>query len=402
MAVSGDAQLERDAPAGLVTLAQHQARNGQIPKFVDVHRDEADFWYLGCIDATLWWLIAIAWLDRLRSALRPAPDARDAISTPRSPGSTARSTSGSSCCSRTRRATGPTSCRAPASCCTRTRCGTWSSGCTTCRSARRRASTSTTCSTRSRRTSPSIAARACSPTTRASARATASCISASSTSRSSATRATRSATCSPCCAALADDARLASHAACAACSAHVDDPYPVRAVCDPIVEADALWRPYMSRHRQNYAWQYHNGGIWPFVGGFYIAALAQAGLVARGGRPARKACPRERARRLGVRRVAARPDPRAVRNARAVLERGGVPARAERARAARRPVRGARRSAGPASREGGTLVNERAIERDVLRGAIGPAEAARHACTLDRKPDGVVAVGPHGTRDRSP
>jgi glycogen debranching enzyme len=33
----------------------------------------------------------------------------------------------------------------------------------------------------------------------------------------------------------------------------------------------------MSRHRQNYAWQYHNGGIWPFVGGFWVAALAESG-----------------------------------------------------------------------------------------------------------------------------
>ena len=60
--------------------------------------------------------------------------------------------------------------------------------------------------------------------------------------------------------------------------AEVDAPYPVRVVCDPILEEDTLWRPYMSRYRQNYAWQYHNGGIWPFVGGFYVAALAQTGL----------------------------------------------------------------------------------------------------------------------------
>ena len=48
--------------------------------------------------------------------------------------------------------------------------------------------------------------------------------------------------------------------------AGVHDPYPVRVVCDPILESDRLWRPYMGRHRQNLAWQYHNGGIWPFVG----------------------------------------------------------------------------------------------------------------------------------------
>src|SRR3984893_13473553 len=64
MAVSGDKQLEREAVTGLHTLAGHQASNGQIAKFVDLHRQEADFWYLGCIDSTLWWLIALAILDR--------------------------------------------------------------------------------------------------------------------------------------------------------------------------------------------------------------------------------------------------------------------------------------------------------------------------------------------------
>ena len=58
--------------------------------------------------------------------------------------------------------------------------------------------------------------------------------------------------------------------------ARVNDPYPVRAVCDPITPESPLWRPYMSRHRQNLTWQYHNGGVWPFVGGFWVAALARA------------------------------------------------------------------------------------------------------------------------------
>ena len=66
--------------------------------------------------------------------------------------------------------------------------------------------------------------------------------------------------------------------------AGVDDVHPVRSVCTPILEEDALWRPYMSRHRQNYAWQYHNGGIWPFVGGFYAVALAQSGMRERAAR----------------------------------------------------------------------------------------------------------------------
>ena len=63
MALSGDPVLERAAITSLDTLAVHQASNGQIPKFVAPQRREADFWYLGCIDATLWWLIALALLD---------------------------------------------------------------------------------------------------------------------------------------------------------------------------------------------------------------------------------------------------------------------------------------------------------------------------------------------------
>jgi glycogen debranching enzyme len=33
----------------------------------------------------------------------------------------------------------------------------------------------------------------------------------------------------------------------------------------------------MSRHRQNHPHQYHNGGIWPVIGGFWVAALARLG-----------------------------------------------------------------------------------------------------------------------------
>lgn len=60
----GDRELLRGAELSLRTLAAHQAPNGQIPKYVDPSADHADFWYLGCIDATLWWLIALAHLVR--------------------------------------------------------------------------------------------------------------------------------------------------------------------------------------------------------------------------------------------------------------------------------------------------------------------------------------------------
>jgi glycogen debranching enzyme len=74
MAGSGLPALEAGAIASLDALAQGQARNGQIPKYVDPDNGEADFWYLGCIDATLWWLIAVEHV--LRYSTTPVPRAR--------------------------------------------------------------------------------------------------------------------------------------------------------------------------------------------------------------------------------------------------------------------------------------------------------------------------------------
>lgn len=62
-------------------------------------------------------------------------------------------------------------------------------------------------------------------------------------------------------------------------------PYPVKVLYPPIYPGEPDWKPYMAKGRQNYPWQYHNGGIWPFVGGFWVwwlskydKALAQAQL----------------------------------------------------------------------------------------------------------------------------
>lgn len=59
MTASSDPALLRSAKKSLLTLAEYQAPNGQIPKFVKPEAGEVDFWYAGCIDATLWWLIAV-------------------------------------------------------------------------------------------------------------------------------------------------------------------------------------------------------------------------------------------------------------------------------------------------------------------------------------------------------
>jgi glycogen debranching enzyme len=65
MVASGEADLIQAAREGLSTLAKYQAKNGQIPKYVKPELGEVDFWYAGCIDATLWWLIAIRFMDRV-------------------------------------------------------------------------------------------------------------------------------------------------------------------------------------------------------------------------------------------------------------------------------------------------------------------------------------------------
>jgi len=65
MARAGDPALVAGARTSLLTLAEHQADNGQIPKFVQPGGRGADFWYVGCIDATMWWLIALKHLARL-------------------------------------------------------------------------------------------------------------------------------------------------------------------------------------------------------------------------------------------------------------------------------------------------------------------------------------------------
>lgn len=57
-------------------------------------------------------------------------------------------------------------------------------------------------------------------------------------------------------------------------------PYPVRVTLTPITMDHPLWRTYMARHRQNLEWRYHNAGIWPFVGGFWVTALAARGELA--------------------------------------------------------------------------------------------------------------------------
>jgi hypothetical protein len=61
--------------------------------------------------------------------------------------------------------------------------------------------------------------------------------------------------------------------------AGLNDPYPCKAM-DPVIQPGSRdWRDYYRNRNLNLPHQYHNGGIWPMVGGFYVAALVKAGRL---------------------------------------------------------------------------------------------------------------------------
>jgi glycogen debranching enzyme len=55
------------------------------------------------------------------------------------------------------------------------------------------------------------------------------------------------------------------------------DPWPIRVLYPAIQPGDRDWRDYFRVRNLNLPHHYHNGGIWPMVGGFYVAALVRAG-----------------------------------------------------------------------------------------------------------------------------
>src|SRR6202166_2773227 len=279
MALSGDESLERAAATGLHTLAEHQAPNGQIAKFVDLQKQEADFWYLGCIDSTLWWLIALAFLDRRRPAhglrRRYAKHIKLAIQ--------------------------------------------WLLAQEHQRFFLLQQNEASDWADIMPRSGLVFYTNALWYYVKRLYRL----------ARAEETRENFNGLFHPFSAGLAvyrrarllndyvlrggrdrdlylsfvnfsffgeegdvfgnvlaillglADGRASKRTLDALTKARVNQPYPVRAVTRPIKKSSALWRPYMARHRQNYAWQYHNGGIWPMVGGFWVTALVAAGRAAQ-------------------------------------------------------------------------------------------------------------------------
>lgn len=300
MAVSGDKLLEREAATGLHTLAEHQAPNGQIAKFVDLQNKvmshatsgrsrmgrpgpttsvrrhaEADFWYLGCIDSTLWWLIALAVLDRqgkprgllrrhgrnIRLALQwlsaqehqrffllqqnEASDWADIM--PRS-GFVLYT---NALWYLVKRLFGVPHIEATYE----NFNGLFHPFSAKLAEYRRARLLNEYVLKKGRDRDLYL-----------------SFVNFSFWGDEGDVFGNVLAVLMG----LADD-RATRRTLDALARARVGDPYPVRAVTHPIRHKSSLWRPYMARHRQNQVWQYHNGGIWPMVGGFWVAALAGAG-----------------------------------------------------------------------------------------------------------------------------
>lgn len=57
----------------------------------------------------------------------------------------------------------------------------------------------------------------------------------------------------------------------------LNEPYPVQALYPVVQPGERDWRDYYRVRNLNQPHHYHNGGAWPFIGGFYVAALVQAG-----------------------------------------------------------------------------------------------------------------------------
>lgn len=59
----------------------------------------------------------------------------------------------------------------------------------------------------------------------------------------------------------------------------INQPYPVRAIYPPIEEGDENWQPYFLDCEAGNPNSYLNGGIWGYIGAFYILALIKTGRL---------------------------------------------------------------------------------------------------------------------------
>ena len=275
MVGSGVDALERGARAGLDALAAQQAANGQIPKYVDPEGRDADFWYLGCIDATLWWLLAVDDLRR-RSPLRGVARrwqtaARRAIAwlqaqehphfgllQQNEASDWADIMPRSGYVLYTNALWHAVKCRfeLPGSDLTRHHANHLFHPFRRDLPTYHRARLLQHYARRGRR-DPGLYL---------------SFVNFATVGDEGDVFGNLLAIVHG----LAGES-MGQRIVATLRAAHAAEPWPIRAVLHPLARHDELWRPYMGRHRQNHPHQYHNGGLWPFVGGFWVLALAQLG-----------------------------------------------------------------------------------------------------------------------------
>jgi hypothetical protein len=275
MTLSGDQALARDAGVGLVTLAQHQADNGQIPKYVDPERKDSDFWYLGCIDATLWWLIAVDFVARHTVGQRP----RLGLDVP-----VEKAITWLQCQEHPR-----------LHLLQQNEASDWAdimprSGFVLYSNAlwyhvKRIYQLPYAEETKYHFNHLFFPFSDHVPEYRR-LRLLRHYVRNKSENRDFYLSFVNFSfwgeegdvfgNLLAILFGLADDGRT-NRILHALERAQLDQPYPVRVALTPIQTSDSLWRSYMGRHRQNLVYQYHNGGIWPFVGGFWVIALALLG-----------------------------------------------------------------------------------------------------------------------------
>jgi len=58
----------------------------------------------------------------------------------------------------------------------------------------------------------------------------------------------------------------------------VNEPYPVANLYPAVQAGDPDWRPYYTVNLLNLPGHYHNGGIWPFIGGMWVCFIHRLGL----------------------------------------------------------------------------------------------------------------------------
>lgn len=276
MVVAGDEALRETARVGLLTLARYQADNGQIPNFIDVAERAPDFWYVGCIDATLWWLIAVRFYcarledEALHATLRAHID---------------RALSWLHCQEHPRLFL-----------LQQNEASDWAdimprSGYVLYSNAlwyyvQRLYDLPHREETRSHFNLLFHPFSGPDPDERR-LRILRDYVRAGAARRDELYLSFVNFTfwgeegdlfgnLLASLLGLADEARAQAIMQ-AIEQLHADRPYPLRVTARPIGRDDSLWRPYMARHGQNLDYQYHNGGIWPYVGGFWVLALASCG-----------------------------------------------------------------------------------------------------------------------------